>query len=252
MVELMPLDGQPSDRRDVSVSLLGGFRLNVPDREILLPLVAQRLICFLVITNCPRLRQYVAGSLWTDYPEQRARANLRSVVWRVNQAVPLIDAKVNSLSLRPGVVVDYWRAIKIAEEDHKGHLDLARTDINLLKRDLVPDWPDEWLCQERERFTILRARALEIASETAIHLGRSHEAVLASLAAVTADPFSESAHSSLVKAHVSTGNMGRAIIAHRKYEDMLAKELGLTPSADFRALCPKRESSRRKPKLSVV
>jgi len=65
--------------------LIGGFELLTGSDRVSLPLGAQRLLAFAALHNRPLLRLHVASVLWTDYPEERASANLRSVLWRLHR-----------------------------------------------------------------------------------------------------------------------------------------------------------------------
>src|SRR5260221_7993876 len=66
-----------------SLSLLSGFQLTSEGHTVELPMTAQRLLAFLGLHERPQHRLHVAGVLWTDSPEERAAANLRSTLWRL-------------------------------------------------------------------------------------------------------------------------------------------------------------------------
>jgi DNA-binding SARP family transcriptional activator len=58
---------------------------------------------------------------------------------------------------------------------------------------MPPDWYDDWLQMERERFRQLRLHALETLAERFVALGRHAQAIDAALAAVQVDPLRETA-----------------------------------------------------------
>jgi DNA-binding SARP family transcriptional activator len=204
-----------------------------------LPLGAQRVLAFLALHDRPMLRTSVAGALWQDAPEQRAGANLRSALWRLNRAgLPLVDATVTALALAPQVGVDLRRVEELAH----GVLDrrISCEDIDrptrTLSGDFLPDWPDDWVLIERERFRQLRLHALESLCEQLTQLGRFGQAVEAGLAAVAGEPLRESAHRAVIKAYLAEGNQGEALRQYELYRRLAHAELRVAPSAAMRAL----------------
>jgi len=216
----------------MQVQLLSGFAL-VRDGDIVdLPLSVQRLVIFLSLQAHPLHRPHVAGTLWPETTDQRASANLRSALWRLNQlGCPFINATGSSLQIAPGVRVD------LRESTARAH-QLLRDEGRLLEDldelqfcfDLLPDWYDDWLVIERERFHQLRLRALECVCETLTAKGEYARALEAALAAIAAEPLRESAHRALIKVHLAEGNRAEAVRQFRLYRQLLQDELGLSPS----------------------
>jgi len=64
----------------IELSLLGAFGLHIDRRPIDLPGAAQRVLAFLALEDRPVRRERLAASLWTDFPEERAGANLRAAL----------------------------------------------------------------------------------------------------------------------------------------------------------------------------
>ena len=83
------------------------FALRRVDEPIPLPISSQRLIAYLALSDGPTQRSHVAGTFWPDVGQDRAMANLRSVIWRVRgSGHELIAADDGQLSLQRNVVVD--------------------------------------------------------------------------------------------------------------------------------------------------
>jgi len=198
----------------------------------------QRVVAFIALCRQPRQRAYIAGCLWLDTPDERAQANLRSALWRLRRGgYPLIKATASQLQLDPAVEVDLHEAEVLAErtlEDAGGSaLDV---DLSAFDGDLLPDWYDEWVLLERERFRQLRLRALDALCERLTCAGRHREAIEVGHAAVAAEPLRESTHRALVRVHLAEGNAGEAIRQYRLFRHLLSEQLGLTPSARMEAL----------------
>ena len=102
--------------------------------------------------------------------------------------------------------------------------------------DLLPDWYDDWLTVERERFRQLRLHALESLAGDLADSGRFAAATDAALAAIASEPLRESAHRTLIKLHLAEGNAAEAVRQYRFYSGLLRGELGLDPSPTMQAL----------------
>jgi DNA-binding SARP family transcriptional activator len=199
---------------------------------------AQRVVAFIALCRQPRQRAYIAGCLWLDTPDERAQANLRSALWRLHRGgYQLIRATASQLQLDPAVEVDLHKAEVLAErtlEDGRGPA--PDVDLSAFDGDLLPDWYDEWVLLERERFRQLRLRALDALCDRLTHAGRHSEALKVGHAAVAAEPLRESAHRALVRVHLAEGNAAEAIRQYRLFRQLVSEQLGIAPSARMEAL----------------
>jgi DNA-binding SARP family transcriptional activator len=221
------------------LALLDAFELSVDGAPVPLPTSAERLLALLALHEHPLRRLYVAGVLWIDAPEKRGLANLRSVLWRLHDAGrPLVEATARDVRLAPSVRVDFREAGAFAHGLLRGSSDPE--DLNIewrpLAGELLPDWYDEWVLIERERFRQLGLHALELLSERLAAARRFGSALDAALAAVAGEPLRESAHRALIKAHIAEGNAWEAIRQYRFYRGLLHDQLGLDPSPAMEAL----------------
>ena len=212
------------------LTLLGGFELACDGRWVTLSTSAQRLLAFVALRERPLQRSYVAGSLWLDSPEERAAANLRSALWRLHGCgIQLVHSVGSQLSLDSGVVVDLREAERFAHRalDPDGELDV---DPSMLSGDLLPDWYDEWVVYERERFHQLRLRALDALCLRLADAGHLDGALEIGLTAVADDPLRESSHRAVVRVHLADGNIAEAIRQYRLCRRLLNEQLGVRPS----------------------
>lgn len=198
-----------------------------------LPHSAQRLLALLAVRPYALQRAFLAGYLWLDASEQRAAGNLRSAVWRIRQlGYPILLFGRGTLRLDAGVMVDVRLAREAAHRWLAGQ-PTAR-DVSAasapLRADLLPDWYDDWVVDERDQFRQLRLHALEEMTERLIAMGRFGEALVAALQAAREDPLRESAQRALIDVHLAEGNTGEAIRQLRRCEQLFERELGLRPS----------------------
>jgi DNA-binding SARP family transcriptional activator len=209
----------------VSLSLLGGFELRIDDAPVTVPVSTRRLVAFLALRDRPVNRGFVAGNLWLDKNEQRANANLRSALWRLPRTNgDIVQTKGSDVWLSDAVRVDTRQVTALsraADED---------IDIDVPSGALLPDWTDDWLVLERERLRQLQLNALEVRSDRLIGHGEYALAIDTAWLAITIEPLRESAHRSMVRAHLARGNAVEALRHYRFFANHLADEIGLTPS----------------------
>jgi DNA-binding SARP family transcriptional activator len=229
--ELRATQPQPSAR--ASLSLLDAFELRCDGELVGLPVSAQRLLAFLALHERPLLRPYVAGTLWIDVSDDRAGASLRSSLWRLNRSGHrLVDATSTRLGLAAGIDVDVRSSLALARRLLDGtapaeELDSAEASLN---GEVLPDWYDDWLVFERERFRQLSLHALEVLSDRLLAAGRLGGALGAALAAVRGEPLRESAHRALIRVHLAEGNHAEALRQRDFYRRLLREGLGVEPS----------------------
>jgi DNA-binding SARP family transcriptional activator len=228
------------------VSLLQGFSLRRRSEVIDLPHAGERVIAFLAVQSQPVQRLFVAGTLWMDASEERANASLRTALWRLGRwGAELVHVNGPTLALAAGVRVDLQEALARARclidhpEEH------CRRDIDLLgaRGELLPDYYDDWVLMERERFRELRVRGLESLSRALTEVGNYGLAAEAALAAVACEPLRESAHRALVIAYLEEGNQADALRQYELFRAQLDAALGLAPSERMEMLVAPMRSS---------
>lgn len=219
----------------IHVSLLGGLSLTCHRTDVVVPMVAQRLLAFLALSERPLRRTFVAGTLWPDVRDQRARASLRSAIWRLGRCTEdLIETTPPQLRLGRNVAVDLHAATQVAHGifDRTGN-PTPSTALELLSEDILPDWYDEWILVPRERFRQLRLHALESLCEQLVAARRFPLAVEAGTLAVAGDQLRESAHRTLIRAYIAEGNVGEAVRQYELYKRLMWIELGVDPSPEL-------------------
>jgi DNA-binding SARP family transcriptional activator len=230
---------EQSSSSTTSLSILNAFELRCDGQRISLPMSAQRLLVFVALQGRPLLRAYVAGTLWIDASEERAGASLRSSLWRLGRpGQQLIEATNSHLRLSPGIDLDLRRACDLAyrlldRTSSSEDLDVAETTLG---GELLPDWYDDWLLFERERFRQLGLHALEALTEQLAAAGRVGRALEAALSVVRSEPLRESAHRALIRVHLAEGNRGEALRQYERCRQLLWDQLGVEPSPQLEAL----------------
>ena len=169
-------------RHPATLQLLGGFELAAGGAALVVPPHVQRLVAFLALQDRPLRRTYVSGKLWLDSNQEQAFACLRTTLWRLRRAsAPIVHATSTHLALDPSVAVDARDVAATAERFLRRHETLDEADIDRLAHasDLLPDWYDDWVGQERDRIGQLRLLALETVCEELVAESRYREAASA-------------------------------------------------------------------------
>jgi DNA-binding SARP family transcriptional activator len=215
------------------LTLTGEFQLLISGRQLRIPHSAERVLTYLALAGRPVARTRLAGALWGDGADLSAAKRLRTALWRIRRAgADLVLARDDRLRLYPDVTVDVTDLMDLAKRlIHQPDSEaLSRLPCLVQCVELLPDWDDEWVVADRERYRLLRLEALERAAFTL--MGRRHlgEALVSALAAVQAEPLRESARRLVVQIQIAQGNAAEAIHSYREYRSLLHHELGLQPS----------------------
>jgi DNA-binding SARP family transcriptional activator len=217
----------------IRLELLGPFEIVDRRTTATVPVPAQRLAAFLAVRGEPVGRPRASGVLWPEVEHDHALSNLRTALWRLRNLHPgLVRTLGATLTIAPDVAIDVRESEALAHRILQETLPLheARLAASALSHDLLPDWEDEWLVFDRERFRDLRVRALERLCTQLSGLDAHAEAAQAGLLAVQADPLRESSCVALMHAYTAEGNEACALQLYRALESRLERELQVSPS----------------------
>jgi DNA-binding SARP family transcriptional activator len=238
------------------LTLIGRFTLWLGSQELEIATSGQRLVALLALRDGPVGRLHVAGTLWPDYSTERSLADLRTTLWRVNQSsVRVITATPSLLRLGPDIEVDVRNLVAFARRLNQAravseNIDLDSVGLGVLTGDLLPDWYDDWLQDEREGLRQTRLHALESLARVLSASGRHVDAIQAALAAIRVEPLRETAHRTLIETHLAEGNWSEACRQFQRFRRLLREELGVEPSDSTRLLLEKRPIPARLPRLA--
>jgi DNA-binding SARP family transcriptional activator len=219
----------------IRLRLLDAFGLAIGGTEVQLPSSSQLVVALLASRNRPMNRSVVAGTIWPTASEARALSCLRSALYRMPGRARILETAGQDLALSRAVEVDLREAHALARSVVRSPIgpDGIEGALELLGRDLLPDWDAIWLEPSRVQFRTARVRALEALSRRLRHSGRHAEAVDAARAAALAEPDSETAERALFEALVAEGNAALAIRERNAFRKRLWQEFGVKPSLDF-------------------
>jgi DNA-binding SARP family transcriptional activator len=172
----------------------------------------------------PTPRGRLAGMLWPEAPEARARGNLRQRLAVLRQATGL------------GIVTDTRGVLALAP-----HLKVQPTGADtapLLATFDYDDSPDAaaWLAYQRTRQLAQQGTALRAEVRAAVQAGHLDEALLRADALMALDRESEEAYRTQMEVLYLRGDSAAAIAVWDRCKDMLRQLYGVLPSVATRQL----------------
>jgi DNA-binding SARP family transcriptional activator/tetratricopeptide (TPR) repeat protein len=215
-------------------------------RVVLAYLVAER--------DRPVPSEELAEAVWGAAPPPTWRPALRGAVSKVRGfldalGLPAGDMLTSSSGcyqlLLPGdATVDVELAAQEAETaeralaagDRGRALAAAGTARSLAGRPLLPGHEGVWVERRRTVWREVLVRALQVLVDASLAGGRGDLAVKPAVELVRLEPFRESAHLRLLRAHAAAGDRGEALRAYDRCRHLLAEELGVDPSPELEAV----------------
>lgn len=242
----------------VDVGLLGGVVVRVDGHVMREPVPGPlgRLAFAYLLLHRHRLaaRDELAEALWGEKLPPSWESALRGVVFRLRRALSaaglpgpdLVESLVGCYALRlpPGATVDVEqvatsldtaRRALVAGLLHEAH-QAAADAVAISEPDFLPGAPGTWAEQRQADFRQVYLSCLEVHSQSAAGVGDYAAAAMAAEQAIAREPFRESAHVLLIKAHYGAGKRAQAVRAYERCKDMLRRELGVSPSTETVAL----------------
>jgi DNA-binding SARP family transcriptional activator/class 3 adenylate cyclase len=248
----------------LSLGLLGGFRLETDAGE-LVPLTtrkAQALLAYLALhAGQPQARPKLAALLWGERTEAQARDSLRQALSLVRKALSSVGAQ--TLIAHEDTITFVQAALNVDAILFEGLVEEQRPErlqeaIGLYRGELLEGFQvpspefENWAAAERQR---LRERALDAMTGLLEHYlvtGAIERGIHIAARLLSSDPLQERVHRTLMELYCRQGRHGTALRQYRACADLLAKELGIEPDAQTKALHRHilREWNRREGELS--
>jgi DNA-binding SARP family transcriptional activator len=230
-----------TDHRTLDATRLPGRQ----GRVVLAYLVAER--------DRPVPGEELAEALWGSTPPPTWRPALRGAVSKVRRFLAALELPAQEtltsssgcyrLVLPGDATVDVELAAQeadaaeraLADGDLQRALAAAETARSLAGRPLLPGQEGAWVERRRAAWHEVLVRALQVLVDTRLADGRGEAAVRPATELVGLEPFRESAHLRLLRAHAAAGDRGEALRAYERCRRLLAEELGVDPSPELEA-----------------
>jgi DNA-binding SARP family transcriptional activator/energy-coupling factor transporter ATP-binding protein EcfA2 len=195
----------------------------------------------------------LAEAVWGPAPPPTWRPALRGIVSNVRKflealGLPADDMLTSSsgsylLTLPHDATVDVELAARevdgaeraLAADDLEGALAAATAAREIADRPLLPGLEGLWLDRHRALLQGVLTRSLEVLVDVHLASDRGDLAVPPVTKLVGLEPFRESAHLRLLRAHAAAGDRAEALRAYERCRRLLAEELGVDPSPELEA-----------------
>ncbi len=228
--------------RKLRVALLGRFYVRSELGPIELQTSAAGLMAYLALSHGrPLARARVAGALWPDLSDARARANLSTVTWRLRQALNghgysnVVRSSMESVALDPEACdIDTQNFVRNSPGPGSYALSLealaqAVRALELYRGDLLEDWDVEWCQLEREELRQRHLHTMRAVAEGFERRGRYDLALQHVRKAVRTDPLDEAAQRILIRSLYRNGDRAAAVDQFNRFADLARSELGVEP-----------------------
>lgn len=251
------LAGVDEARPRLRVYLAGRIALRAPSGETIGERAiagrqARRLLVRLAGTHEAVAQAELADDLWGAAWPHAWQVALRALVSKLRGTLARVGAP-DAISSSNGTYelilpADAWLDVDAAAEAiHRAETTRAEGGAStatgwalaaraIASRPLLPGEDAEWIDRLRRRLDDVRLRALEFLAEAWIERGDASLAARDAAEAIQIDPFRESAHRLLIRAHVAAGDRGAAAEAFEACRRLLESELGVSPSPETAAL----------------
>ena len=224
------------------VFLLGSFELKVNDRAVHLPTrKTEALLAYLALHSTVQNRERLAALFWGDSSDELARRSLRTALSALRKELgeDFLLADRDTIQLNPAF--PFWVDVQEMEAQAKDILAAnshvpSTINLELYRGDLLQDFYDEWVLEEREHYRNVFINALLHFAQVLRAKGEYARAIAVSQKVISLDPVSERAYQHLIFCYGALGDRSAAL---KSYEDCalkLQENLGLPPSEDTNAL----------------
>jgi DNA-binding SARP family transcriptional activator len=228
------------------VRVLGATELTVDGRPVagLASAKATALLVHLAVTGTAQSRSALAGLLWSDLPEETARANLRLALTKLRRALPeqlLVTRQSVALDPALPVWVDVVEVARLVAARAEGEELWA--GARLCRGELLAGFEvqggelfDEWVLGRRAAARADQLALLERAVEDARERRDTAAGVEVARRMLELEPLHEEAHRALMWFLATGGQRGAALAQFETCRYLLREELGQEPSAAAVAL----------------
>ena len=231
----------------------GRVQIEGPDRVVDSQDLAGRqgriMLVRLALSRAPVGHEELADMLWPEDRPEHWRSTISPLASRLRSALDRSGVDGKSLLVgRHGayelVLSERWVDVEVAirsldraegsvaRGDHRSAWTDAAVASSVFRRPFLPTEDHPWIARWRAIMDDGMVRSLHCLAEAWLALGNWTLAEQTADEAIRLDPLREEAHRQRMRAMAGGGNAARAVRAFRELEELLAGELGATPSPE--------------------
>ena len=188
--------------------------------------------------NYPHPRSTLAGSLWPEKSEDKARASLNTELWRVRQVLGTADKNLELTreAVALNIPVDQVDIHKFRALAKRGDVSSLKEAVELYRGEFLEGCYADWCLLEREQLLDLLRGALEGLLRHHELRGELTEAISFAKRLNAFDPLREEFHRALMRLYVALGDRPAALAQFQACQAILKRELGIPPMPETEAL----------------
>jgi DNA-binding SARP family transcriptional activator len=236
--------------------MFGGVQVMREDESgtVVLTRAPESLLAYLLLGRRRKhARDVLAGMLWPDLSDERARAALNTALWRLRRALDPAAPEAYVQTSRNGDVginatSDYWldveafervvgtalaRSADVLEEAQASSLACG---LRLYGADLLEGFCHDWALQERERLRLLYLDGMSRLMQHYRSRDLSRDALFWGRQILRIEPLREEVHREMMELYLKTGQRALAVRQYRRCQDIMQAELGVPPMDETRQL----------------
>lgn len=243
---------------DVRVYLAGRIVLETPDRVIdekdFVGRQGRSAFAYLTLArNRPVSRSELAEALWSDDPPPTYETALSAVISKVRAVLVAAGFDSSVLGNLSGcyelrLPSSAWIDVEAAADAiHEAEAALragnpgaaygpSAVAHHIARRSFLAGDDSPWASTRRDKLRAIHIRALECRARVYLWNHEHALAVEAAREAIVLEPFRETAHQLLMRAHGASGNVAEALHAYERCRKLITEELGADPSPETKAL----------------
>ena len=188
--------------------------------------------------NHPHSRASLAGNLWPEKIEDKARASLNTELWRVRQALgeadKYLDLTRDTAALNvPPEQVDIHKFRALVKRSDVSSLQSA---VALYQGEFLEGCYADWCLLEREQLADLFRAALEGLLRHHESRGEFADAIAIAKRLAALDPLREEMHRALMRLYAALGDRPAALAQYQACKSVLKRELGIAPMPETESL----------------
>ncbi len=209
------------------------------------------LFCYLACHPGEHSRSQLAGLLWSEMSEERARANLSTAIYNLRQLFPdalEVTRKTVAVNPQQPVWLDTTFLQNAAHGDSPTQAEAVTHYRGLFLEGIYPpNAPelDAWLQQERERWRLVALTVLEHLSHEQTQAGKWDEAIATLRRLLDLEPWREESHRLLMRLLASQGQFNAALVQYETCHRLLKAELGVEPMVQTTAVYERIRAARQ-------
>jgi DNA-binding SARP family transcriptional activator len=218
----------------------GGLRIEREGQSLQLSTQKARDLLAYLITfrDRPHPRPVLAGTLWPDLPEGKARRRLSDTLWRVRRVLG-DHVMADEERIWFNAEAPYWLDVEEFElKRQEAGSGERETDacIQLYLGPFLDGLYHDWVLLERERLQGLYLEVLKQLLEHNKQAGDYAEALSIAQQLVAAEPLHEAAHRELMRLYHLLDRDAEAIAQYQCCREILREEMGVAPASETEAL----------------